>query len=163
MNTPINTSQFTYETPNVVSSGIPQPLTKEEEQDLLSLDTMTPPPLVRQTNTPRYLTYENGILVDQYGNSTTPEQHNTTHAEILKYIHKHRQWCRIEDDDEFRALVAKYLPQVIQVQQVRSEERTKDLEDSPKMVYHRRRIEMPKLERTNRPKVDLGLPPLEEG
>jgi hypothetical protein len=137
MNTPINTSQFTYETPNVVSSGIPQPLTEEEELDLLALDTMTPPPLVRQTNTPRYLTYENGILVDQYGNSTTPEQHNTTHAEILKYIHKHRQWCRIEDDDEFRALVAKYLPQVI-------------------------KVEMPKLERTNRPKVDLGLPPLEE-
>ena len=139
-----------------------QPLT-EEEIDLKALDTVNPPLVVRQTNTPRYLTYENGILVDQYGNPTTPEEHNTTHAEILKDIRNHRQWCRMEDDDELRTLLAKYLPQVIQVRQVRSEERTKDLEDLPaKMVYHRRRIEMPKLERTNRPKVDLGLPPLEE-
>jgi hypothetical protein len=122
MNTPINATQ---------------PLT-EEEIDLLALDTtITPPPLVRQTNTPKFLTYENEVLVDQDGNPTTPEQHNTTHAEILGNIRKHRHLCFIKDDDNFLALLAKYLPQVI-------------------------KVEMPKLERTNRPKIDLGFPQLEE-
>lgn len=114
-----------------------QPLT-EEEIDLLALDiTITPQQLVRQTNTPKFLKYENGVLVDQDGNLTTPEQHNTTHAEILGNIRKHRQLCFIKDDDNFLALLAKYIPQVI-------------------------KVEMPKLERTNRPKIDLGFPKIEE-
>ena len=112
------------------------PLCKEE-MDLKALETVKPPLLVRQTNKPRYLTYENGELVDQNGNPTTPEQHNTTHIEILENIRKHRHLCFIRDDDEFLSLLAKYIPQNI-------------------------KIEMPKLERTNRPKVDLGLPPLED-
>ena len=124
MNTPDNTTS--------------KPLT-EEKMDWFTLEHIQPVLLVRQSNTPRYLTYENEILVDQSGNPTTPEEHNTTHAEILGNIRKHRQWCRMEDDDEFMALLAKYLPQTIQIQ-----------------------IEMPKLERTNRPSVDLGLDTLPE-
>jgi hypothetical protein len=65
---------------------------------------------VRQSNKPRFLTYENGVLVDQDGHPTTPEKHNTTHAKILGDIRKHRHLCFIEDDAEFLALLAKYIP-----------------------------------------------------
>jgi len=82
----------------------------QEDQDLLSLATITPPPLVRQSNKPRFLTYENGVLVDQDGAPTTPEKHNTTHAKILEDIRKHRHLCFIEDDAAFLALLAKYIP-----------------------------------------------------
>jgi hypothetical protein len=85
------------------------PLT-EEELDLKALETVKPPLLVRQSNKPRHLTYENGILVDQDGKPTTPEQHNTTHLEILENIRKQRHLCFIDDDDEFLDIIAKYIP-----------------------------------------------------
>lgn len=84
------------------------PLSSEEELDLFDLSTLSPIPMVRQTTCAPLLRYENGILVDHYGNPTTPEEHQTTHAEILENIRAHRRLCNIEDDEEFLALINTY-------------------------------------------------------
>jgi hypothetical protein len=86
-------------------------LTESGDTDLdIDMQNITPIPFERQSNTPRYLTYKNGILVDQTGQPTSPELHNTTHEQIIETIRKYRELCRILPDDEtITELLEKYV------------------------------------------------------
>ena len=100
--------------PSPSDTTISIPPSSEEDIELFDLSTLTPIPLVRLSDKPQYLIYENGILVDQDGNPATPEEYNTTHAEILRDMQKYRHVCNTAEDAEFMALIDKYAPQLRQ-------------------------------------------------
>ena len=80
---------------------------KEQSSNDDNLDKI---PLRRQQNQPRYLTYTNDCtLVDQDGQPTTPEQHNTTHFDIISEIRKYRRWMGLSDDAFIVELIHKHL------------------------------------------------------
>ena len=73
-------------------------------------DDLAKIPLTRQQNQPRFLKYiPDGTLVDQDGTPTTPEQHNTTHFDIISDIRKYRRWMGLSDDAFIVELIHKYL------------------------------------------------------
>ncbi len=74
------------------------------------LANIQPIPLTRQQNQPRFLKYTpDGTLVDQDGTPTTPEQHNTTHFDIISNIRKYRRYVGLDDDAFIVELIHKYL------------------------------------------------------
>jgi hypothetical protein len=81
----------------------------EDTDSDIDMQNITPIPLERQSNTPRYLTYTDGILVDQTGQPTSPELHNTTHEQIIETIRKYRELCRMPDDETITSLLEKYV------------------------------------------------------
>lgn len=84
-----------------------------EQKDILPPASATRIPLVYQSNKLPYLKYKNGVLVDQHDHPTTPEEHNTTHAEILKDICDQHHMHNISEDTDLIDLIYKYTLQDI--------------------------------------------------
>lgn len=61
-------------------------------------ETLEPIPMQRQFNAPQFMVYSNGLLINQDGNITTPEENNTTHEEITETIKRQREMCGLDLD-----------------------------------------------------------------
>ena len=135
----MNTIHITHNSPN---SHFPSfPILPMNTSNITHIESMIP--LTRQYNVPRFITYKNGELIDQDGNLTTPEQHQTTHTEILSTISTQCLFCHISPDASFQQPLDTYIP--IKPIPIKNE-------TQPPFF-----LEQPKLVGTKREKVDLGL------